>query len=191
MTIEVVREHSVCVGARATKTDSRQSGNLCACCDGNPGNQYLPALAAGHRGRSARLQRGGHLDHHGLSGDFRRRTIDCRPGVGPVRAANADPDRALHFRGWNDLVRCGKRSVEPADRPIDAGVRRLCSFGAFTRCCPGSVRWPGACKGDGVDHDGNRGRPGLLATAGQCARSSLRLALGIRLCRGFRALHRR
>ena len=36
----------------------------------------------------------------------------------------------------------------------------------LTRHCPGSVRWPGAGEDNGVDHDRNRGCPGVLPLLG-------------------------
>ena len=51
-----------------------------------------------------------------------RGTIDRRPVVGPVGTTNADPDRALHFRAGNDMVRICRRSVGFADRPIDTSL---------------------------------------------------------------------
>ena len=129
MSIEVVLSKAPATKPEAANGHGLQSGHLCVRRHGNPVDEHFSTLAAGDRGRSARIQRGRHFDHHGFSGDFCRRTIDCRPVVGPVRAAKPDPDRALHFRAGNDMVRICGRSVRPADRPIDTSL-------------PAHVRWP-------------------------------------------------
>ena len=169
MSIEVVLSKAPATEAQAANGHGLQSGHLCVRRHRRPVDQHFSTLAAGDRGRPARIQRGRHFDHHGFSGDFCRRTIDCRPVVGPVRAAKADPDRALHLRARNDMVRVRGRSVGSADRPIDTSFRRMCRCRAVTRHCPGSVRRPGAGKDDGVDHDRNRGRSGILSSRRQRA----------------------
>ena len=168
--------------------NGRHRGDLCVCRDGNAGDQYLPALARDHGGRSARIECRHHVDDLGLSRDLRLRTIDRRTAVGPVRPADTGPGRALPLRVRHDLVRVRRRPCRPAGRPGDTGNRRLRRHRAVARDRPGSVRWPGAGQDHGIDNHRNRRRAGPFTPGRQCARSFPGLAIGIRLRGDFRKL---
>ena len=169
MSIEVIPGKASATKLQAANGDSLLCGNLRVRRDGNPDDEHLSTLAADNRGRSARLQRGRHVEHNGLSGDLCRRTIDCRSVVGPAGATKAELIGPCIFLLGTMWCAFAGDLPGPADRPVDTSRRRMYVCRALPRHCPGSVRWPGAGEDNGVDYDRNRGGPGVLTALGQRA----------------------
>src|SRR5712671_743480 len=72
---------------RRTFSAGLHRGDLRICCGGYIGDQYFSTLASVDGGDAPGIERGRNVRHHGLSGDFCRRTIGRRSAVGSVRPA--------------------------------------------------------------------------------------------------------